>query len=106
MLVAAAEALQRALRAEDVLGRLGGEEFLALLPDTDADAAARTAERLRAAVAGAGGPVAVTASVGWAVLEDGEAHDAVVRRADTALYAAKAAGRNRVRGPATLPRRT
>jgi two-component system, cell cycle response regulator len=106
VLIAAAEALQRALRAEDVLGRLGGEEFLALLPDTDADAAARTSERLRAAVAAAGGPVAVTASVGWAVLEDAEEPDAVVRRADSALYAAKAAGRNRVRGPATLPRRT
>jgi len=106
VLIAAAEALQRALRAEDVLGRLGGEEFLALLPDTDADAAARTAERLRAAVAAAGGPVAVTASVGWAVLEDGEEPDGLVRRADTALYTAKAAGRDRVRGPATLPRRT
>ena len=44
-LVAAAEALGRALRAEDVLGRIGGEEFLALLPDTDDDAAARTGER-------------------------------------------------------------
>jgi two-component system cell cycle response regulator len=106
VLVAAADALQRALRAEDVLGRLGGEEFLALLPDTDAEAAARAGERLRAAVADAGGPVPVTASVGWAVLEDGEAPDALVRRADAALYAAKAAGRNRVRGPATLPRRT
>jgi two-component system cell cycle response regulator len=106
VLVAAADALQRALRAEDVLGRLGGEEFLALLPDTDAEAAARTGERLRAAVADAGGPVPVTASVGWAVLEDGEAPDALVRRADTALYDAKAAGRDCVQGPATLPRRT
>ena len=106
VLVAAAEALARALRAEDVLGRLGGEEFLALLPDTDAEAAARTGERLRAAVAEAGGPVPVTASVGWAVLEDGEPSEALVRRADVALYDAKAAGRNRVRGPATLPRRT
>jgi two-component system cell cycle response regulator len=106
VLVAAAEALQRGLRAEDVLGRLGGEEFLALLPDTDADAAAATGERLRHAVEAAGGPVTVTASVGWAVLEDGEEPDALVRRADAALYAAKAAGRNRVRGPATLPRRT
>jgi two-component system cell cycle response regulator len=105
-LVAAAEALQRALRAEDVLGRLGGEEFLALLPDTDPQAAARTAERLRAAVDEAGGPVPLTASVGWAVLDDEEAPDAMVRRADAALYAAKAAGRNRVCGPATLPRRT
>ena len=106
VLVAAGEALQRSLRAEDVLGRLGGEEFLALLPDTDEDAAARAAERLRAAVAGAGGPVPVTASVGWAVLRSPEAPDDLVRRADNALYEAKAAGRNCVRGPATLPRRT
>jgi two-component system cell cycle response regulator len=106
VLVAAAEALQRALRTEDVLGRLGGEEFLAVLPDTDAEAAASAAERLRAAVAGAGGPVPVTASVGWAVLTGAEEPDDLVRRADTALYAAKAEGRDRVRGPATLPRRT
>ena len=104
-LVAAGDALARALRAEDVLGRLGGEEFLALLPDADEDAAARAAERLRAAVAGAGGPVPVTASVGWAVLQDSEVPDELVRRADTALYNAKAAGRDCVRGPATLPRR-
>jgi two-component system, cell cycle response regulator len=106
VLVAAADALRRGLRAEDVLGRMGGEEFLALLPDTDAEAAAAAGERLRAAVAEAGGPVPVTASVGWAVLEDGEESDALVRRADRALYDAKAAGRNTVRGPATLPRRT
>jgi very-short-patch-repair endonuclease len=56
VLVAAADALQRALRAEDVLGRLGGEEFLAVLPDTGAVAAARAAERLRAAVAGMARP--------------------------------------------------
>jgi two-component system, cell cycle response regulator len=106
VLVAAAEALQRALRAEDVLGRLGGEEFLAVLPDTDAVAAARAAERLRAAVAGAGGRVRVTASVGWAVLLPGEQPDDVVRRADDALYTAKQEGRDRVKGAATLPRRT
>ena len=105
-LVAAAEALRRALRAEDVLGRLGGEEFLALLPDTDDEAAARAGERLRAAVERVGGPVPLTASVGYAVLEAGEEPDDLVRRADAALYTAKAAGRNAVRGPATLPRRT
>jgi two-component system cell cycle response regulator len=105
-LVAAADALRRALRAEDVLGRIGGEEFLALLPDTDDDAAARAAERLRAAVEAAAGPVPLSASVGYAVLEGEEAPDDLVRRADGALYAAKRAGRNTVRGPATLPRRT
>jgi two-component system cell cycle response regulator len=106
VLVAAAEALQRALRAEDLLGRLGGEEFLAVLPDTDAVAAARAGERLRAAVADAGGPVRVTASVGWAVLQPGEEPDDLVRRADDALYGAKQEGRDRVKGAATLPRRT
>ena len=106
VLVAAAEALQRALRAEDVLGRLGGEEFLAVLPDTDAAAAGRTAERLRAAVADVGGRVRVTASVGWAVLLPGEQPDDLVRRADDALYSAKQEGRDRVKGAATLPRRT
>ena len=48
----------------------------------------------------------LTASVGYAVLHGDEAADDLVRRADEALYAAKAAGRNTVRGPATLPRRT
>ena len=105
-LVAAGEALRRALRAEDVLGRIGGEEFLALLPDTDEEAAAHAAERLRAAVAAAVSPVPLTASVGYAVLHGDEAPDELVRRADEALYAAKAAGRDAVRGPATLPRRT
>ena len=105
-LITAGEALRRALRAEDVLGRIGGEEFLALLPDTGEEAAAHAAERLRDAVEVAHGPVPFTASVGYAVLEGGEAPDDLVRRADTALYAAKAAGRNTVRGPATLPRRT
>ena len=105
-LVAAGDALRRALRAEDVLGRIGGEEFLALLPDTDEEAALRAAERLRAAVAAADSPVPLTASVGYAALHDGEDPDDLVRRADEALYAAKAAGRDAVRGPATLPRRT
>ena len=55
VLVAAAHAMGTHLRAEDQLGRLGGEEFLVLLPDTDADAAHHVAEKLRAEVAGARG---------------------------------------------------
>jgi diguanylate cyclase (GGDEF)-like protein len=106
VLAATAKALRDALRAEDVIGRLGGEEFMALLPDTDDAAAAATAERLRAAVVAAEGPVDVTASLGWAVLVPDEDGDAFVRRADEALYAAKSAGRDCVRGPATLPRRS
>lgn len=94
------------LRAEDHLGRFGGEEFLALLPDTDGDAAAAVAEDLRCAVADrpvptAAGPLEVTVSVGWAVWEQEAPHETVAR-ADAALYAAKSAGRNRVCGPQYL----
>jgi two-component system, cell cycle response regulator len=110
LLVAVGRALRGAIRAEDGLGRLGGEEFLVLLPDSGPAAAEAAAERLRRAVAEAPGPTPVTASVGWATLEPGEEPDELVRRADEALYEAKDAGRNRVRGavrgPATLPRRT
>ena len=99
------------LRAEDQLGRLGGEEFLALLPDADAPAAAAAAEKLRAEVAALaveheGRELAVTISAGWAAWE-GEAPDELLRRADEALYEAKRAGRDRVEGaPATVQRRT
>jgi diguanylate cyclase (GGDEF)-like protein len=108
VLVAAANALARSLRAEDVLGRLGGEEFLVLLPDTDDEAAAQASERLRAAVEHMEAAVPVTASVGFSVLGADEVADDLVRRADVALYAAKREGRNRVRGRGAgiLPRRT
>ena len=101
VLAAIAHAMRRHLRAEDQLGRLGGEEFLALLPDADADAAAAAAEKLRASVEAAG----VTVSIGWAAWE-GESADELLGRADDALYEAKARGRDCVVGaPATLPRR-
>jgi two-component system, cell cycle response regulator len=101
VLLGVALALRAHLRAEDQLGRLGGEEFLALLPDTDAEAVEVAAEKLRASV----WEVGVTVSIGWAAWE-GEMPEELLRRADEALYAAKAAGRDRVVGaPATLPRR-
>jgi len=112
VLAAVAGVLRRHLRAEDQLGRLGGEEFLALLPDADARAAAITAEKLRAEVGAAvvaheGVELAVTVSVGWAAW-DGEVQEDFLRRADEALYAAKALGRDRAEGapPASLQRRT
>jgi two-component system cell cycle response regulator len=104
-------ALRERLRAEDQLGRLGGEEFLALLPDADGEAAAVAAEKLRAeveerAVEVEGHALSVTVSVGWATW-DGEEPEKLLRRADDALYEAKRRGRNRVEGaPASLPRRT
>jgi two-component system cell cycle response regulator len=101
VLAAVAHALREHMRAEDQLGRLGGKEFLALLPETDADAAPAAAEKIRASVLRTG----VTVSVGWATWE-GEAPDDLLGRADDALYAAKANGRDCVQGaPATLPRR-
>jgi diguanylate cyclase (GGDEF)-like protein len=104
VLVAATHAMGTHLRAEDQLGRLGGEEFLVLLPDTDAGAAQHVAEKLRAEVSGARTPVAVTVSIGVATW-DGEAPEDLLHRADEALYAAKEAGRDRVMA-ATLHGRT
>ena len=111
VLAAVAGSLREHLRAEDQLGRLGGEEFLALLPDVDARAAAAAAEKLRAAVAGLrvahdGCDLGVTVSIGWAAW-DGETAEELMRRADEALYEAKRSGRDRVEGaPATVQRRT
>jgi two-component system, cell cycle response regulator len=92
-----------ACRTEDLLGRWGGEEFLLVAPATDVDGAAEVGERVRAAVSSSpidvpgGGGVTVTVSIGAA-----EGHgeiDELLRVADTALYAAKAGGRDRlVRG--------
>ena len=103
--------LRRNLRAEDQLGRLGGEELLALLPDAIEPAAVTTAEKLRAAVAAErvahqGLELSVTVSIGVAAW-DGEPTEELLRRADEALYEAKRNGRDRVAGAAaTLHRRT
>jgi diguanylate cyclase (GGDEF)-like protein len=104
VLIAAAHAMSTHLRAEDQLGRLGGEEFLVLLPDTGAEAAGHFAERMRAEVAKAPTPVPVTVSIGIATWDD-EAPEELLQRADEALYAAKDAGRDRV-AAATLHDRT
>jgi two-component system, cell cycle response regulator len=104
VLIAAVHAMGTHMRAEDQLGRLGGEEFLVLLPDTDAEAATHMAERARAEVAGAPTPVPVTVSIGLATWA-GETADEFLQRADEALYAAKQTGRDRVMA-ATLHGRT
>jgi diguanylate cyclase (GGDEF)-like protein/PAS domain S-box-containing protein len=89
------------VRAVDMVARWGGEEFLILLPDTDAAAAVAAAERLREAVAatsvsvGNGTVIAVTASIGVAVPMNDDLHE-LLHRADSALYMAKSLGRNQV----------
>jgi diguanylate cyclase (GGDEF)-like protein/PAS domain S-box-containing protein len=94
--------MQRLTRQHDLVARSGGEEFTVLLPDTGADDAAALAERLRAELHAQpaqhqGQPLAVTLSVGVSLILPGDASlDAVLARADAALYQAKAAGRNRV----------
>ncbi len=101
VLAAVARALRGQLRAEDQLGRLGGEEFLALLPDVGRTTAGAATERLRAGVAS----LEVTVSIGWATWQ-GESEEELLRRADDALYTAKARGRDCVVGaPASLARR-
>jgi len=88
------------VRTEDIVGRWGGEEFLAILPMTNIEGAAHLAERVRAAVGDlpvsiAGHDRAITVSAGCACAQGRGVVD-LVHRADAALYAAKAAGRNRV----------
>ncbi|MGV7210753.1 GGDEF domain-containing protein [Oxalobacteraceae bacterium A2-2] len=89
------------LRGYDALFRTGGEEFAVLVEDTGAPACRQMAERLRAAIAAEplqaeGHEVGLTVSVGLALAEPGEDWEALLRRADQALYLAKQSGRNRV----------
>lgn len=86
-----------AIRNVDYFGRIGGEEFAVLLPETDLASAQQVAERLRAVLdrrSPAG--IAYTVSIGLAMLHGDESLHDLMTRADAALYAAKTAGRNRV----------
>jgi diguanylate cyclase (GGDEF)-like protein len=108
-LQAVARLLTERLGQGDVAARLGGEEFGVLLPGEDNRAAGSTAERLRVAIATgrvecAGATIAMTASIGVVSCpEHGQTVDALIRRADDALYEAKRTGRNRVCGPPPDP---
>jgi diguanylate cyclase (GGDEF)-like protein len=101
-LIVFAQTLTANLRSTDVLGRLGGEEFAAILPNMNADEALAAADRVRRAFMEAakqidGHPVLATLSAGVAVTTDSTLSiDGLLSRADEALYAAKAGGRNRV----------
>lgn len=100
VLRACVEACRAELRTTDTIGRFGGEEFAVLLPHTGGKAALAVAEKIRAAIArcrveGESGTVRFTASFGVAALDGADIDvDQMLKRADTALYAAKAAGRN------------
>lgn len=101
VLTAMARAAQSMLRAADVLGRLGGEEFAILLPDTDVVGARAVAERVRNAVSESVVPseradIRVTISIGVAELQNEESFESLLKRADRMLYEAKDLGRNRV----------
>ena len=89
------------LRGHDVLGRHGGDEFVILTMHASEEGAAGTFERIRAVVAGSPiqtsiGAVSITISIGARVWREGETQVQLLAAADTALYQAKAAGRNRV----------
>ncbi|QJB56217.1 PAS domain S-box protein [Pseudodesulfovibrio sp. zrk46] len=91
-----------ALRKADILGRLGGEEFGVLLPETDLPAAQEVAERLRVSIERnvintSAGPLNITVSIGVGIFNDATVNtQELLKRADIALYEAKQSGRNRV----------
>ncbi|WP_435105060.1 diguanylate cyclase [Arhodomonas sp. AD133] len=101
-LQAIAALLESECRAGDLASRIGGEEFVLLLPDADINAATTIAERLRdcilhSPVAAGGEALRLTVSIGVTTFAPGDRDfETMLARADTAMYAAKSAGRNRV----------
>jgi len=101
---AVAHVLRSSIKGRDVAARLGGEEFAVLLPQTTLGGAAAVAEQIRGTVAqgrihrpdGGESIGQVTLSVGVAAAQPGDTLEALLERADAAMYAAKRAGRNRV----------
>jgi diguanylate cyclase (GGDEF)-like protein len=93
-----AQGLASQVRDDDIAIRWGGEEFLVVLPGASVTAALRTAERMREAIERITDEAVgrVTVSIGVTEAVDGDDEEAVVARADAALYSAKSNGRNRV----------
>ncbi|KRP97230.1 Response regulator PleD [Pseudomonas fluorescens] len=96
-----ANVLSKRLRPTDFIARFGGEEFVLLMPDSALADALAVGEVLREAIAACpfhfkGEPVTITVSMGVAQFQAGERSDLALKRADEALYRAKAAGRNQV----------
>jgi diguanylate cyclase len=101
VLNAVSHSLKSSMREQDFIGRWGGEEFLAVLPETDLDQAAASAERIRKAIQALvidndGNKVSVTLSIGITLYRAEEVLSNAIARADHALYEGKSAGRNRV----------
>lgn len=101
MLKIIANVLRKRLRPTDFIARFGGEEFVLLMPDSSLADALAVGEVLRAAIEACpfhfkGEPVTITVSMGVAQFQTGERSDLALKRADEALYRAKAAGRNQV----------
>jgi diguanylate cyclase len=96
-----ASVLRKRLRPNDFIARFGGEEFVLLMPDSSLAQAVAAGDALRAAIEACpfhfkGEPVTITVSMGVAQFQAGERSDLALKRADAALYRAKAAGRNQV----------
>ncbi|MCF5169539.1 diguanylate cyclase [Pseudomonas canadensis] len=96
-----ANVLRKRLRSSDFIARFGGEEFVLLMPNSSLSDALAAGEVLRAAIEACpfhfkGEPVTITVSMGVAQFQPGERSDLALKRADEALYRAKAAGRNQV----------
>lgn len=102
VLIEAAKLLTALLRQQDTPARWGGEEFIALLPETDLEGTRRVAEKVRRAFEqapwGLGG-APVTVSIGYCTKNKGETWKEVLARADRYLYSSKNEGRNRITGP-------
>lgn len=90
---AVGEALRGAVRSSDVAARIGGDEFAVLAPNADQAGGVALAQRVRSALAREGGPAI---SVGVSSAREGDGARELLRRADAALYRAKALGRDRV----------
>lgn len=97
-----ASTMKQPIRSVDMLGRYGGEEFLVILPDIDLNLALQIAERIRSNIAAKPFTIDkhslhVTVSIGLSSFHPGDTVEKLLQRADKALYAAKAAGRNCVK---------
>jgi two-component system cell cycle response regulator len=106
VLVGVATLIRQNIRDADAAGRYGGEEFMIILPKTDLSSAFHAAERIRKVIEtadmsdSAGSVFGITVSQGVASHKPGEGRESLISRADSALYAAKANGRNRVEASA------